>query len=57
VLSGRSHCNGPVSSRGAPLSVVCVSVIEEPQNGGLGPLGLSVLEGEKLYLNPVTRVN
>ena len=57
VLSGRGHCDGPVSSRGDPSSVVCVSVIEEPYGRGLGPLGLSSLEREKLYLNPVMRVN
>ena len=47
VLSGRGLCDGTVSSRGAPSSVVCVSVIEEPHNGGLCPLGLSSLEGGK----------
>jgi hypothetical protein len=35
------------SSRGVLLTVVCLSVIEEPHRGGLGPLGLSRHEKKK----------
>ena len=42
VLSRRAFCDGPIShSEKAFLSVTCLSVIQEPHTGGLGPLGLS----------------
>jgi hypothetical protein len=41
VFPGRGLCHGPITRhRGLLPSVVCLSVIEEPQRGGLGPLGL-----------------
>jgi hypothetical protein len=41
VLSGRGLCDGLVTLQRNLPSVVCLSVIEEPNRGGLGPLWLS----------------
>jgi hypothetical protein len=40
VLSGRVFCNGPITRTEEVLpNVVCLSVIAEPQQSGLLPLG------------------
>jgi hypothetical protein len=40
VLSGRGLCDRPITLQRNQLSVVCLSVIEEPNRGCLSPLGL-----------------
>jgi hypothetical protein len=49
VVKQRSLRRTDHSSGGVPPTVVCLSVIEEPQRGGLGPLGLSSHEKKKSY--------
>jgi hypothetical protein len=45
------------SSRGVLPSVVCLSVIEEPQRGCLGPLGLSSHEKKDKNIGLIVLIN
>jgi hypothetical protein len=49
VAKRRSLRGADHTSRGVLPSVVCLSVIEEPRRGSLGPIGLSSLEKKKRY--------
>jgi hypothetical protein len=68
VLSGRGLCEGPITRRRSPvecgvsecdrgvlLSVVCLSVIEEPHRGGPDPGPLGGLSHEKKTLTATSQ--
>jgi hypothetical protein len=53
VLSGRGLGDGPITRpKESYPCVVCLSVIEESDRGGLGPLGLLGLEKTSTEMGP-----